>query len=51
MSALRKGDTMNDNTDDRKLSELYKEFSDEDRELAEEGIEDYVKNLLAEDDK
>ena len=35
--------------DERKLAELYAEFSDEDRQLAEEGIDDYNNHLLAED--
>lgn len=37
--------------DEKRLAQLYAEFSNEDRELAEEGIEDYNKDLLAEDQK
>ena len=36
---------------EKKLAELYAEFSNDDRQLAEEGIEDYNKDLLAEDNK
>lgn len=37
--------------DEKRLAELYAEFSNDDRQLAEEGIEDYNKDLLAEDNK
>lgn len=37
--------------DEKRLAQLYAEFSNEDRELAEEGIEDYNKDLLSEDKK
>ena len=37
--------------DEKRLAQLYAEFSNEDRELAEEGIEDYNEDLLAEDKK
>lgn len=37
--------------DEKRLAELYSEFSNEDRELAEEGIDDYNNDLLAEDNK
>lgn len=36
-------------TNEQKLAELYADFADEDRQLAEEGIEEYRKKLLAED--
>jgi len=36
---------------EKKLAELYAQFSDDDRQLAEEGIEDYNRDLLAEDNK
>ena len=35
--------------EDEKLSALYGEFTDEDRRLAEEGLEDYDQGLLSED--
>lgn len=35
--------------DDETLAELYAEFAEEDRALAEEGIEDYAQALSAED--
>lgn len=35
--------------DEKELANLYKEFAEEDRQLAEEGIEDYKRELLAED--
>ncbi len=35
--------------DDVQLSALYAEFANEDRRLAEEGIEDYVRGLDRED--
>jgi hypothetical protein len=35
--------------DEKKLAGLYAEFSEQDRQMAEEGIEDYNKNLLVED--
>jgi len=35
----------------QKLTDLYKEFSDSDRKLAEAGIAEYAKDLLAEDTK
>ncbi len=35
--------------DDAHLAALYAEFADEDRHLAEEGIEDYEKGLIGED--
>ena len=34
---------------EEQLSLLYKEFADEDRELANVGLEDYNRSLLAED--
>lgn len=37
--------------DDAQLAALYAEFADEDRELAEEGMEDYAHALAAEDAK
>ena len=37
--------------DAEKLSELYAKFSDEDRKLAEEGMDDYNKHLLDEEQK
>ena len=37
--------------DVQKLDDLYTEFSDSDRKLAEEGIEEYAKDLLTEDTK
>ena len=36
-------------TDDAQLATLYAEFADEDRHLAEEGIEDYQRSLVGED--
>lgn len=36
---------------EKRLAELYAEFSTDDRQLAEEGIEDYNKGLLAEDNE
>ena len=38
-----------DSLDDQQLSALYAEFADEDRRLAEEGIEDYERGLAGED--
>jgi len=38
-----------DALDDQQLSALYAEFADEDRRLAEEGIEDYERSLAGED--
>ena len=38
-----------DETDDVRLAALYSEFADEDRRLAEEGIEDYQRGLVGED--
>ena len=35
--------------DDAQLAALYAEFSEADRRLAEEGIEDYGKGLVSED--
>ena len=35
--------------DESELAELYAEFADENRRLAEEGIEDYARNLAEED--
>lgn len=35
--------------EEEKLSALYGEFADEDRQLAEEGLEDYDQGLLSED--
>src|SRR5258708_4718416 len=35
--------------DDATLAALYAEFGEEDRQLAEEGMEDYAKALAAED--
>ena len=35
--------------DEARLAALYAEFADEDRSLAEEGIEDYERGLLGED--
>ena len=40
-----------DPLDDQQLSALYAEFSDEDRRLAEEGIEDYERSLAGEDSR
>ncbi|MFQ5471200.1 MAG: hypothetical protein ACE5EH_13030 [Gammaproteobacteria bacterium] len=37
--------------DEKKIAELYAEFCDEDSKLAEEGMDDYNDNLLAEDTK
>ncbi|HEX8070354.1 MAG TPA: hypothetical protein VF546_10410 [Pyrinomonadaceae bacterium] len=37
--------------DDAQLAALYGEFADEDRELAEAGLEDYAADLQAEDVK
>lgn len=37
--------------EEEKLASLYNEFADEDRQMAEEGIEDYNQGLLAEDSK
>jgi hypothetical protein len=37
--------------DDGQLEALYASFGEEDRELAEEGIEDYGPGLAAEDDE
>lgn len=37
--------------DEKRLAKLYTEFSDDDRQLAEDGIEDYNEDLLAEDNK
>ena len=37
--------------DEAQLAALYAEFADEDRELAEEGMSDYVKGLLREDSR
>ena len=38
-----------DPNDDAQLATLYAEFADEDRQLAEEGIEDHQKGLVGED--
>ena len=38
-----------DETDDVQLAVLYAEFADEDRRLAEEGLEDYQSALVGED--
>ena len=35
--------------DEEELGAIYREFADEDREVAEEGLEDYNKELDAED--
>jgi flagellar motor switch protein FliG len=35
--------------DDARLAELYGEFADDDLNLAEEGMEDYNRGMLAED--
>jgi hypothetical protein len=35
--------------DERQLALLYREFAEEDRELAEEGMADYVSELQRED--
>ncbi|OGC09226.1 hypothetical protein A2V82_10925 [candidate division KSB1 bacterium RBG_16_48_16] len=35
--------------DEKKLAALYAEFSGQDHQMAEDGIEDYHKGLLAED--
>jgi hypothetical protein len=35
--------------DDAQLAALYSEYAVEDRELAEQGMEDYAKGLLGED--
>ena len=35
--------------DEARLANLYAEFADEDRELAEEGMSDYIEGLLKED--
>lgn len=35
--------------DEAQLATLYAEFADEDRSLAEEGIEDYERGLVEED--
>ena len=37
--------------EEEKLTSLYKEFAEEDRQLAEEGMEDYTKDLEGEDTK
>ena len=42
---------MKPSLDVQKLADLYTEFSDCDRTLAEAGIEEYAKDLLAEDKK
>ncbi len=42
---------MKPSIDVQKLAGLYSEFSDCDRKLAEAGIEEYAKDLLAEDTK
>jgi len=39
------------NIDETKLAELYAEYADEERELAESGFEDYAKSLSEEDTK
>lgn len=39
------------NIDESKLAGLYAEFADEDRELAEAGMEDYARSLAEEDMK
>jgi outer membrane protein assembly factor BamD (BamD/ComL family) len=36
-------------SDETTLAALYAEFAEEDRELAEEGMEDYVRGLTSED--
>jgi hypothetical protein len=38
-----------DQLDEMQLTALYAEFADEDRRLAEEGIEDYDRGLVGED--
>jgi hypothetical protein len=38
-------------TDETKLAALYAEFADEDRKLAEEGMDEYTAGLLKEDTK
>jgi hypothetical protein len=35
--------------DEAQLADLYAEFADEDRELAEEGMSDYARSLMKED--
>lgn len=37
------------NLDEAKLAELYAEFAEEDRQLAEEGMADYTNGLFTED--
>ncbi|RMD99166.1 MAG: hypothetical protein D6814_06095 [Calditrichaeota bacterium] len=37
--------------DEKRLAELYAEFSDDDRQMAEEGIEDFHKDLLVEENE
>jgi hypothetical protein len=39
----------NPESDEAKLAALYAEFAEEDRELAEEGLADYVAQLARED--
>jgi len=38
-----------DQLDEKQLTALYAEFADDDRELAGEGTEDYVRGLVGED--
>ena len=38
-----------DQLDEMQLTALYAEFADDDRRLAEEGIEDYERGLVGED--
>lgn len=38
-----------DQLDEMQLTALYAEFADDDRHLAEEGIEDYERDLVGED--
>lgn len=38
-----------DQLDEARLTALYAEFADDDRRLAEEGIEDYERGLVGED--
>jgi len=38
-----------DETDDAQLAALYAEFADEDRRLADEGVDDYQRGMVGED--
>jgi hypothetical protein len=38
-----------DELGEEQLTALYAEFADDDRQLAEEGIEDYLRGVVAED--